>query len=201
MKKQDRDRIADFLYELGTMRKLMRMHRQVLLTDDMSDNIASHSYRVAMIGWVLARLEKVNPDRVIQMCLIHDIGEIRTSDHNWVHKRYIRIDEDKIRQEQLRTLPFSDLEELSEEYEERKTKESLVAKDADLLDQILLLREYSHGGNEEARSWLGGKREGSEGNKQFELLQTESAKEIGREILKRNPTDWWRYLWTHENSK
>lgn len=44
-------RIANFLYELGTMRKLMRAHRQVLLTDDMSDSIASHSYRVAMIAW------------------------------------------------------------------------------------------------------------------------------------------------------
>lgn len=31
-KKQQR--ITKFLYEIGTLRKLMRMHRQVLLTDD-----------------------------------------------------------------------------------------------------------------------------------------------------------------------
>jgi len=29
-------RITNFLFEIGTMRKLLRMHRQNLLTDDMS---------------------------------------------------------------------------------------------------------------------------------------------------------------------
>ena len=38
------ERIVDFLLELGTMRKLARSHRQVLLTDDISDNISSHSF-------------------------------------------------------------------------------------------------------------------------------------------------------------
>lgn len=48
---QNKDlRLADFLFELGTMRKVLRMHRQTLLTDDMSDNIATHSLRVTMIG-------------------------------------------------------------------------------------------------------------------------------------------------------
>lgn len=57
MNNKDNNRIADFLYEIGSMRKLMRMHRQTLLSDDSSDTIASHSYRVAMIGWLLAKLE------------------------------------------------------------------------------------------------------------------------------------------------
>jgi len=46
----DKDkRIASFLFEIGTMRKLIRMHRQALLTDDISDSIASHSYRATEI--------------------------------------------------------------------------------------------------------------------------------------------------------
>lgn len=200
MEKQDYSRLADFLYELGTMRKLMRMHCQVLLTDDMSDNIASHSYRVVMIGWIIAEAEEADVPRVLQMCLVHDIGEIRTSDHNWLHKRYVHVDEEKVQEEQLGTLPFSKLKKIAEEYEERKTKESFIAKDADLLDQILLLREYACGGNKEAQVWLDGKREKKKGNKQFNLLQTETAKKIGKEVMDQNPTEWWKNLWTHKNS-
>ncbi len=94
-------RIADFLFEIGTMRKLLRSHRQVLLTDDLSDNIASHSYRVAMIGWLLAKEEGVDVSKVIMMCLLHDIGEIRTNDHNYIHKKYIKEFEDEVIEDQL----------------------------------------------------------------------------------------------------
>ncbi|HEU5114744.1 MAG TPA: HD domain-containing protein, partial [Candidatus Paceibacterota bacterium] len=135
-------RIAAFLFEIGTMRKLPRMHRQTLLTDDMSDNIATHSYRVAMIGWFLAKMEGVDPYKVLAMCMIHDLAEIRSGDHNWIHKRYVKIFEDEIRKEQLGTLPYPDLDIIAAEYAERKSAESVVAKDADLLDQILLLKEY-----------------------------------------------------------
>jgi len=68
---KDTDKIADFLFEIGTMRKLLRMHRQTLLTDDMSDNIASHSYRVALIGWLLAKEEGVDESKVIKMWRRH----------------------------------------------------------------------------------------------------------------------------------
>ncbi len=72
---EGRTKIVNFLYEVGTMRKLMRMHRQVLLTDDMSDSIASHSYRVAIIGWFLAKEENVDPYKTVMMCLLHDMGK------------------------------------------------------------------------------------------------------------------------------
>ncbi len=62
---------------MGTMRKVLRMHRQTLLTDDMSDNIATHFYRVALIGWVLAKMEGANPYKTLMMCLLHDMGEVR----------------------------------------------------------------------------------------------------------------------------
>jgi 5'-deoxynucleotidase YfbR-like HD superfamily hydrolase len=58
---KNQDKIVNFLYEIGTMRKLMRIHRQVLLTDDASDSIASHSYRVAIISWFLAKEEGSDP--------------------------------------------------------------------------------------------------------------------------------------------
>lgn len=127
-KNHHQERIANFLFEIGTMRKLMRIHRQTLLTDDLSDSITSHSYRVAMISWFLAKEENADPYKTVMMGLLHDVGEIRSNDHNWIHKKYVKIFHDEISAEQLGTLPFPDLKQLIDEYEERKTKEAILVK-------------------------------------------------------------------------
>ena len=205
-KQNDKEkRIASFLFELGTMRKLPRMHRQLLFTEDSSDTIATHSYRVTMIGWFLAKLENADPYKVMLMCMTHDMGEIRTGDHNWVHKKYLKVFDDEIRKEQLGTLPFDDLEKISEEYDERKSKEAVIAKDADLLDQILLLKEYSWQGSSEAKLWLTGKESapevGSVGNRQYQTLKTESAKHLARLVIDGAISDWWNTLWRDARRK
>lgn len=199
-KNEETKRIAEFLFEIGTMRKLMRMHRQVLLTDDMSDSIATHSYRVALIGWFLAKREKTDLYKTVMMCLLHDVGEVRSGDHNWIHKRYVKIFEEEIDREQLGGLPYKDLKDLVDEYARRKSKEAVLAKDADLLDQILLLREYAWQGNREAEIWLHGK-SGEDQNVQLRNLRSKSAKELGTAIYHENPSDWWNNLWTPHNRK
>ncbi len=199
-KKENGEKIVNFLYEIGTMRKLMRMHRQVLLTDDMSDSIASHSYRVAIISWFLAKGEGADPYKTVMMSLLHDMAEVRSNDHNWVHKKYIKIFEEEINDEQLGTLPYPELRNFMSEYEDRKTAEAVLAKDADLLDQILLLREYDWAGNKEANIWLYGKGK-LKVNAQIAKLKTETAKKLGKEMYKVNPSDWWNNLWTSDNRK
>ena len=52
-------KIAQFLYEVGTLRRLPRIHSQVLLENDLTDNIAGHSYRVAPVGWQPAKGETI----------------------------------------------------------------------------------------------------------------------------------------------
>lgn len=196
--KDSQDRLADFLFEVGTMRRLQRMHRQTLLVEDSSDTIASHSYRVALIGWHLAKLAGADPYKVTMMCLIHDLGEIRSNDHNWVHKRYVKVFDDEIAKDQLGTLPFDDLLHIANEYEERQSTESLLAKDADIIDQILLLREYEWQGSKEASIWLNGKKNDSD-SKPLDRLKTEVGKNLGETLYTKNPSDWWTDLWTGEN--
>ncbi|HEY4502758.1 MAG TPA: HD domain-containing protein [Candidatus Paceibacterota bacterium] len=194
---KDFNRIAQFLYEVGSMRRIPRMHRQNLLVDDTADNIASHSYRVAFIGWHLAKKENADPYKVVMMCLLHDIGEVRSGDQNWVHKRYTKVFDEEILEDQLGTLPFSDLKEFATEYEKRESKESIIAKDADLIDQILLLKEYEWQGNKEATEWLRGKGDDTE-NRQFTRLQLDSSKKLVEEILSETPSSWWKDLFTDE---
>jgi putative hydrolases of HD superfamily len=185
-------KIVRFLFEMGTMRKLPRIHRQTLLTDDTSDTIASHSYRVTLIGWFLAKLENVDPYKVVMMCLAHDMSEARTGDHNWVHKRYTKIFEEEVREEQLGTLPFTDLMDLAVEYDTRSSPEAIVAKDADLLDQIFLLREYVWQGNQEAQLWLDQK-------DVFARFKTENAKILAQAIMAERPSSWFDNLSTNIN--
>jgi len=68
------------------------------------------------------------------------------------------------------------------EYEERKTKEAILAKDADSLEWILSLKEQYDTGNTRAKKWL---------DKVVDRLQTETAKKIVKEILDTDSNDWW----------
>ncbi|HEX8946896.1 MAG TPA: HD domain-containing protein [Candidatus Paceibacterota bacterium] len=198
MGENEQKKIADFLFEVGTMRKLPRMHQQMLLTQDPSDSIAAHSYRVALISWFLAKAEGADPYKAVMMALTHDIKEVRSGDHNYVHKKYVKIFEEEISRDQLESLPFGDLSDIVKEFEARESKEALIAKDADLLDQILLLKEYAHQGNKEAEIWLNGKGSDTD-NVQYRNLKTDAAKAIGKEILSSNPSGWWESLWTPKN--
>ena len=191
-------RIVNFFFEVGTMRRLPRIHRQTLLVDDVTDTIASHSYRVALIGWFLAKEEKVDPYKVVMMCLLHDLGEARTGDHNWVHKRYIKIFDEEVTKEQLGDLPYKDLKQIADEYHARKSKEAIVAKQADILDQILLLREYEWQGNKEAPDWLRGRAKDGVANK-LTSLTLKSSKKLGEEMFKTSPSQWWANLSTNKN--
>jgi len=192
------ERLADLLFEVGTMRRLQRIHRQTLLVEDSSDTIASHSYRVAIIGWHLAKLASADPYKVVMMCLFHDLGEIRSNDHNWVHKRYVKIYEEEIVKDQLGSLPFNDLFDFVTEYNKRESPESILAKDADILDQILLLREYEWQGSKEAKIWLEGTAN-EDGSRHLNSLKTKEAKELGHALFERNPSDWWQDLSTSTN--
>lgn len=189
--------LANLFFEAGTLRKITRMHRQALLTDDLSDNIASHSFRVALIAWVIAKEEGGDPYKTLLMALMHDMEETRTNDHNWIHKRYVKTYSEEVSEEQFKDLPYPELTEHVREYEMRESKEARIVKDADLLEQTLLLREYAWQGNKEAEIWLGGK-DGSE-KKHGALLAFETSKRLSKAIYTQNPSDWWSGLWTNKN--
>ena len=73
-----------------------------------------------------------------------------------------------------------------------------LVKEADTLDQILLLREYAWAGNKEAEMWLHGKGGDKEAT-QLSKLKTDIGKELGKAIYEVAPSDWWNNLWTSKN--
>lgn len=148
-----------------------------------------------MIGLLLAKLEKVDANKVVLMCLLHDIGETRSGDQNWVHKKYVSVDDHEIFRDQFSGIVGEpEFINIHAEYEERKTEEAKIAKDADLLDQILLLREYEWQGNNEAGKWLINKKDGHS-------LWSKSAKKLCKQIIASRPSEWWDNLWTDKRRK
>ena len=193
MEKNQIKNLVSFFYEMGTLRKITRMHQQTFFANNPADNTSSHSFRTTIIGYFLAKELKVDADKVVKMCLLHDIEETRCGDQNWIHKRYVKIFEEEIRKGQLQELPNSEeLLEISKEYQERKTPEAKVAKDADTLDELLLIKEYVLQGNKEAEEWLKGK------DIYLNGMLTGLGKEVGKELLDQNPSYWWKNLWTSE---
>ncbi len=176
----DFDKIVNFFFEIATLRRLTRSHRQMIA--EVSDNISDHSFRVAIIGMILAELEKCGVDKAMKMCLFHDLAEARTGDANFINQQYVKLNEDEARIDQMENLPIAEeVLNLLNEYEQRETKESIVAKDADLLDQMILQQEYFYKDKQNGRIW----QDHSE-----KSLKTESAKKLARKIREANPFEW-----------
>jgi putative hydrolase of HD superfamily len=173
-------KIANFLFEIATLRRLTRSHRQVI--QDVNDNISDHSFRVAIIGMILAKLENCDENKVLKMCLFHDLVESRTGDANFINKIYLDLHEDEARKDQMEGLPIKkEILEILQEYEKRETKEAIVAKDADLLDQMILQQEYFQNDKSNRDRWQ---------NHTERDLKTESAKILAKEIRESNPFEW-----------
>ena len=174
--------IANFLFEAGMLKRTPRSGFQFLGTG--AESVAEHIFRTTYIGYALGQSATgINVDRLIKMCLFHDLPEARTGDLNYVNKKYVTADENKAVKDLVETLPFgNEIQGLISEYEEGMTEEARLAKDADQLEMILALKEYKDLGNKYADEWLGFS---------MKRLQTESAKELARTILETDSSLWW----------
>lgn len=172
----------DFLFEVGILSKTPRSGFHFLGSGQQS--VSEHTTRTIYVGFVLATLEKnVDSAKVMQMCLFHDLAESRTSDLNYVHQKYTVSDEQKAIKDLTDTLSFGDeILRVLTEYKQRKSKEAILAKDADNIEWLLSLKEQVDIGNKRAATWL---------PSTVKRLKTSVAKDLAKIILKTNSDDWW----------
>lgn len=174
--------IADFLFEVGMLKRTPRSGFQFLGTGD--ETVAEHSLRCAIIGYVLARMSD-NPtmERVVLMCLFHDLVEARTGDLNYVNKKYVKADEEAAVRDMTMSLPFGDeVRELTDEFNRRETVEAQIAHDADQIEMILQLKELGDLGNRYSVDWI---------TAAVKRLRTEDGKRLARSILNTDFSAWW----------
>jgi putative hydrolase of HD superfamily len=175
-------RAVNFFFEVGMLKKTPRTGYQFLGSG--GESVADHSFRTAVIGYVLASLEsEADRNKVLMMCLFHDFHEARTGDHNYVNKKYVKVDEEGAVRDLVKGLFFADeIVEITDEFNRAESLEARLSKDADQLDLILELKEQQDAGNPQAKEWLG-----------FAVrrLLTESGNRLAQEILGTKSTDWW----------
>lgn len=174
--------IVDFLFEVGILKKTPRSGYQFLGTGN--ESVAEHSFRVAVIGYLLAKNEpEADLQKVVLMCLFHDFHEARTGDHNYVNKRYVTVDEDKAVNDLARKLSFGrEMVSLINEFNKKETLEAQLSQDADQLDFILELKRQKDLGNISAAEWL---------KYSIKRLITDFAKKLADEIVTTDSSDWW----------
>jgi putative hydrolase of HD superfamily len=174
-------RLADFLFEAGMLRKTPRSGYQFLGSG--SENVAEHSFRAALIGYVLADMAGAAPERTAMLCLIHDFHETRTGDFNYVNMIYNTSKQRLAMQHALKGTGLSEcLLPLWDEQDQAETQEARLAADADQIDLILNLVEQRDLGNAYASQWL---------EAALQRLRTEEGKALAAEIVKNDHTDWW----------
>ncbi len=175
------EKVAHFLHEVGMLKRTPRTGYQFLGSG--SENVAEHSFRVTVIGYVLAGMAGADQARTVFMCLFHDLHEARVGDMNYVNRMYNKTDDKRALKD---ALSGTGLEEqvvsLFEEVEETDSKEACLARDADQLDLILNLKEQQDLGNKYAAKWL---------ECAIERLCTAEGQELGEKIIKADHTDWW----------
>jgi putative hydrolase of HD superfamily len=115
----------------------------------------------------------------------HDLAESRTTDLNYVHKQYVKADEDKASAHQAAYLPPGNrgpFLDLLKEFNAGESLEAQIARDADQLDMIVELKEQQDLGNAYASQWL---------EYALQRLLTPASRELAREILNTDWTQWW----------
>jgi putative hydrolase of HD superfamily len=182
-------KITNFIFELNHLKYQRHSGLQLAGAKNL-DSVAEHAWRAAQIGYILAEFEGVNPEKVATMLVIHDNGEARTGDQNKVSARYFSTHtaEQSAFNDQLKSLTDSIAKKWKgyfNEFENRNTKEGVVAKDADWLEVAFQAKEYVDLGYKAAQDWI---------NNVEKALETNSAKKILKEMKKSNFTDWWQGL-------
>lgn len=196
---QGRDRmkrLADFLFEAGMLRRTPRTGYQFLGTGQ--ENVAEHSFRTAVIGFVLARMADADTAHTALLCLFHDFHEARIGDFNYVNRIYnTSAPRTALEHATEGTGLADDLLPLWDELESAATIEARLAQDADQIDLILNLKQELDLGNRYAAKWL---------ECALQRLRTAEGRELANTIATTDHTDWWfigpdRSWWERKNGK
>jgi putative hydrolase of HD superfamily len=178
--------IVEFIFEAGVLKRVPRSGWSVLGIKN-PESVADHSFRCAVIGYLIAHMEQVSVYRVLLMTLFNDIHEARITDLHKMAQRYIDAPsaEGASFAEQIGSLPDGILQELSDvrgDYGAQESGESVVARDSDILECLIQAREYYEHGHKGAAEFM---------KQAPEYLKTESAKTLWRLAHTMDVNEWW----------
>ena len=134
--------IKYYINALHTAEKLKNTTRHSYTSGGRHESVAEHTFRTTLMAYFIKdEFPEADIDKVIKMCLIHDLGEAFRGDIPSFEKTQADEENEK---EQLYTwvktlpAPFCDeMLSLYEEMEERKTLEAKIYKALDGLEAVI----------------------------------------------------------------
>ncbi|GAA4953526.1 HD domain-containing protein [Actinoplanes utahensis] len=177
---------ADFFYEAGALKRTTRSGWALARMAN-RESVADHSFRTALIAMTMAAMAGADPDRAAALALLHDLPEARLGDMHHLTRRY--LDEPKpfrqVIEDQTAALPPAARELIrgrAAQWLAQDSVEALIARDADVLESVLHVRESLAERPELQRRW-------------FDYLAASIETEVGRTLLEEirttGPDDWW----------
>ncbi len=186
MADEELDGLARYAYEVGQLKRSKRTGWWLAGIAD-PESVAEHTFRTALIGYLLAVMEGADPDRTAALCLFHDTAETRLGDIPSVGKRYLtQAPAAEVVADQVADLPAEvagHLSRLVEEYESQRTIEARVARDADKLECLIQAREYEAQGYQDAASWVA---------PSAASIRTASGRRLSAACQAVPPRQWWK---------
>jgi putative hydrolase of HD superfamily len=175
-------RIVEFMLEACFLKQIPRSGYHFLGAG--KESVAEHVYATTMIAFIMSQLEpEADAQKLMSMCLIHDLAEARMGDLNYVQKQYVIADEDKALADAVQNLPFKDtVVDLVEEFNAGKTLEAQLARDADQLALITDLKALHDLGYRTPQAWLP--------HVQAHLL-TVLGRNLAAELMSNHRDGWW----------
>ncbi|MBE9375592.1 HD domain-containing protein [Saccharopolyspora sp. HNM0983] len=154
------------------------------------ESVAEHSYRVAVLAYIIAACEGANPERAATLGIFHDVPETRIGDVPSVGKKYITTaSPHDIIADQTAGLPPELRDRIVgavDEHESAKTAsatpESECSRDADKLECLLQAREYQCEGYTQLDEWV---------RSSAEAVTTATGRTLAAAALEVSPGEWW----------
>lgn len=134
--------INKYLEVLHTLEKLKDTTRHCYTPGGRHESVAEHSWRITMMAYFLRdEFSDVDFDKVIKMCLIHDLGEIFTGDIPSFDKSATdESKEERLLTNWVNSLPEpykTEMNDLYSEMEARVTTEARIYKALDNLEAVI----------------------------------------------------------------
>lgn len=181
--------VVKYFFEAGQLKRVKRSGWWMIGIDN-PESVAEHSFRSAIVAYVIAGLEGADPEKTAMISLFHDMPEARVNDLHKVGQRYVDFKkaEKDVFDDQIKDLPEKikkDLKRSIHYNHTDSTPEQVAAKDADYIECALQAKEYLEKGHKEAQNWL---------NNIRTVIKTESAKKMLDEIESTSSNSWWKGL-------
>lgn len=149
--------ILEFTKLIGKLKKIERTGWVTWANVQNPESVAEHIFRTAVLGLIVADVKKLNVEKVVRMCLIHDLPEAIIGDWDPIAKKKLGVERWKAKEKdavnRLTSLLSKGVKEKYlaawEEFEGLKTKEAKIVKQLDRLEMIIQAAEYLEEGYKE----------------------------------------------------